>query len=102
MNRLIEILLGLDRGFLSREGELGVQFNPRWPLQDVVGATTWNVLLVLLAAWLAVYVDRREGRSQRVRVLLGTVRGVVLLLAIVMLNRPVVTLVQTRVEPSVL
>lgn len=102
MNRLIEILFGLERGFLNREGELGVQFNPRWPGQDVVGASVWNVALVLLAGWLVYYVYKREGRSQRVRVTLGIVRGIVLLLAIVMLNRPVVTLVQTRVEPSVL
>lgn len=102
MNRLLEILLGLDRGFLDREGELGVQFNPRWPLQDVVGASLWNAALVVLAATLVWYVYRREGRSQKVRVTLGLIRGVVLLLAIAMLNRPVVTLVQTRVEPSVL
>lgn len=101
MNRFLEILLGLDSGFLSREGELGVQFNPRWPLQDLIGASIWNVALVVLSAWLVYYVYAREGRTQRVRVLLGTVRGIVLLLAIAMLNRPVVTLVQTRIEPSI-
>ena len=30
------------RGFLSREGELSVQFNPQWPWQRVVGAALWN------------------------------------------------------------
>jgi uncharacterized membrane protein len=102
VNRFWEILLGLDRGFLDREGELGVQFNPRWPLQDIVGASLWNTALILLAAAMVWYVYRREGRSRNVRVTLGVIRGVVLLLAIALLNRPVVTLVQTRVEPSVL
>jgi uncharacterized membrane protein len=102
LNRFWEILLGLDRGFLDREGELGVQFNPRWPLQDILGASLWNAALILLAAAMVWYVYRREGRSRNVRVTLGVIRGVVLLLAIALLNRPVVTLVQTRVEPSVL
>jgi len=32
-NRLIEFLLGLDKGFLNKEGELTLQWNPRWPGQ---------------------------------------------------------------------
>lgn len=34
MNRLWEILFGLDKGFLSRPGELHPQFNPKWPGQE--------------------------------------------------------------------
>lgn len=102
MNRLIEIILGLDKGFLSREGEFSIGFNPRWPLQDVLGAATWNALLLIIAVAVVVYVYRREARSRTARILLGGIRLALLLFVIAMLNRPVVTLRQSRVEPSVL
>lgn len=102
MNRLIELLLGLDRGFLSREGEFSLSFNPRWPGAEVVGNPTWNVLLLTLIVALVVWVYRREGRPTRVRVVLGVIRGAVLGFTLLLLNRPVLTLTQTRTEPSVL
>src|SRR4051812_28688072 len=102
MQRLWEILLGLDRGFLSRQGEFHVNFNPHWPGQAVVGAGLWNFVLVLLAAALVVYVYRREGRSRPVRITLGVIRGVLLAFLIALLNRPVLTLGQSRTEASVL
>jgi uncharacterized membrane protein len=102
MHRLLEILLGLHHGFLSREGELSIQFNPQWPGQSVVGAGLWNFVLAALAALLVVYVYRRDGRSRAVRISLGLLRGALLLLVILLLNRPVITLGQSRTEPSVL
>src|SRR3954469_15290364 len=102
MQRLLEILLGLDHGFLSRPGEFSVSFNPHWPWQSVVGAVTWNVLLAGLAAALVFYVCRREGRSRPVRITLGIIRGLLLAFVVALLNRPVVTLGQSRTEPSVL
>ncbi len=102
MQRFIEIILGLDKGFLNRPGELTVQFNPRWPLQDLVGASTWNFILGVLAALLVVYVYRREGRSRSARVILGVIRASLLAFVIAMLNRPVLNLSQSRTEPSVL
>src|SRR3954469_5162060 len=102
MQRFIEIILGLDKGFLSRPGELQVQFNPRWPLQDKVGAATWNFILGLLAALLVIYVYRREGRARSARVVLGLIRAALLAFVIAMLNRPVLNLSQSRTEPSVL
>ncbi len=102
MNRILEILLGLERGFLSRDGELSLQFNPSWPMQDVIGAWMWNLVLIGLAVWLVVHVYRREGRARPVRIVLGVVRLALLLLVIGLLNRPVLTLGQSRVEPSVL
>src|SRR3954463_16142560 len=102
MQRLLEILLGLDRGFLSRQGEFSVNFNPHWPGQAVVGAGLWNFVLVLLALGLVVYVYRREGRSRPVRITLGVIRGVLLAFLIALLNRPVLTLGQSRTEASVL
>src|SRR3954462_1364680 len=102
MQRFIEIILGLDKGFLSRPGELQVQFNPRWPLQDLVGAATWNFILGLLAAGLVVYVYRREGGSRSARVILGLIRASLLAFVIAMLNRPILNLSQSRTEPSVL
>jgi hypothetical protein len=49
-----------------------------------------------------VWVYRREGRPTRVRVALGVIRGAVLGFTLLLLNRPVLTLTQTRTEPSVL
>ena len=102
MQRLIEIILGLDPGFLSREGDFTVRFNPNWPWQGVIGAGAWNFLLIALAVALVVYVYRHEGRSRPARVVLGVMRGLVLALVIALLNRPVLTLGQSRTEPSVL
>ncbi len=56
MQRLIEIIFGLQPGFLSREGEFTLQFHPQWPLQETVGAGAWNFVLALLAVALVVYV----------------------------------------------
>ncbi len=102
MQRLLEILLGLEKGFLSRQGDLTLQFNPHWPGQQWVGAVSWNILLVVLGMALVVYVYRREGRSRGVRIGLGIVRVLIIALLLVLLNRPVLTLGQSRTEPSVL
>lgn len=102
MQRLLEILLGLERGFLSREGDLSVGFNPTWPWQDVVGAGVWNVALVAGGLALVLWVYRREARGRGVRIALGCLRALLVLLVIGLLNRPVVTLGQSRTEPSVL
>ncbi len=102
MQRLLEILLGLERGFLSKQGEFTLSFNPSWPGQEFVGALLWNVVLAAAAAALVVYVYRREGRSRNVRITLGVVRAAILALVIALLNRPVLTLGQSRTEPSVL
>jgi uncharacterized membrane protein len=102
MNRFFEIIFGLERGFLSREGELSLQFNPHWPGQEYVGAVSWNIVLAILAALLLWYVYRREGRTKPVRIALGVMRGLLLAFLLVLLNRPVLTLGQSRTEPSVL
>ena len=101
MQRLLEIILGLEKGFLSQEGEFGLQFNPQWPAQAVVGAGVWNVVLIGLVVALVVYVYRREGHSRGARISLAVMRTALLALVIAMLNRPVVTLSQSRTEPSV-
>ena len=102
MNRLLEILLGLERGFLSRPGEFKLQFNSSWPWAETLGNATWNVVLILAAVLLVVYVYRREAKRTWIRVVLGALRLALLLLVIALLNRPVITLTQSRVEPSVL
>src|SRR5688572_24682360 len=102
MQRFWEYIFGLENGFLSRDGEFFVQFNPKWPWQEYVGAGAWNFLLVLLAVFVVVLVYRREGRSRPVRLVLGGIRLALLLFVIALLNRPVVTLSQSRTEPSVL
>jgi len=102
MHRLWEIILGLEKGFLGKEGEFSVQFNPQWPGQASVGAGVWNFMLGLLAVLLVVYVYRREGRSKRARVALAALRIALLAFVLVLLNRPVLTLSQEHHEPSVL
>jgi uncharacterized membrane protein len=102
MHRFLEILLGLQRGFLSRSGDLSLQFHPRWPGQALVGAGIWNFLLAAIALLLVVYVYRRDGRSRPLRLALGALRAGLLALVLLLLNRPVLTLAQSRTEPSVL
>src|SRR5436309_7819214 len=102
MQRFLEIILGLDRGFLSRQGEFSIHFNPHWPGQAVVGAGVWNFLLIVAAVLLVIYVYRREGRTRPVRVTLGIIRALLLAFVIALLNRPVLTLGQSRSEASVL
>ncbi|HXE54573.1 MAG TPA: hypothetical protein VN541_16240, partial [Tepidisphaeraceae bacterium] len=99
MKRLFEILFGLDKGFLSREGAKAISFNPVWPGHN---AAIWNVLLALLAIALVVYVYRRDGRSKSARILLGAIRLLLVAFVLILLNRPVLTNVNTRTEPSVL
>src|ERR1039457_5163746 len=86
MHRLLEILLGLQRGFLTRDGELSIQFNPQWPAQQIVGAAAWNLLLIALATMLVIYVYRRDGRSRPLRITLGIIRGGLLALVLLLLN----------------
>jgi uncharacterized membrane protein len=102
MQRLLELLLGLDKGFLGREGDFAVRFAPQWPGQQSIGAGTWNFLLALAALLLVIYIYRREGRSRRSRITLAALRGLLLAFVLILLNRPILTLGQSRVEPSVL
>jgi uncharacterized membrane protein len=102
MHHLLEILLGLHHGFLSREGEFGVSFNPQWPWQDVIGAGLWNFVLGGVALAIVIEAYRRDGRSRWPRILLGSLRALLFALVIVLLNRPVLTLGQSRTEPSML
>ena len=36
MKRLLEWIFGLDSGFLNQEGDLSIQFHPRWPGQHAL------------------------------------------------------------------
>ena len=98
---ILERLLGLDPGFLSREGEFGIDFNPQWPGGDALTGY-WNVALGALALAWVIYVYRRDGRSRPVRLSLGVLRGLLVAFVLFLLNNPVLTLGQSRVEPSVL
>jgi uncharacterized membrane protein len=102
MQRILEIILGLEKGFLSKEGEFSLSFNPSWPFQQYIGAGVWNFVLIVGAAALIFYVYKREARSRNVRVSLGVIRAALLAMVIALLNRPVLTLGQSRTEPSIL
>ena len=98
---ILERLLGLDPGFLGRHGEFGIDFNPRWPGPDAL-TPYWNVALgLLMVAWV-VWVYTHDGRTRAVRITLGTIRGLLLAFVLFLLNNPVLTLGQSRTEPSVL
>jgi uncharacterized membrane protein len=97
-----ELLLGLPRGFLHQQGEWSLQFNPAWPGQAFIGAPLWNVVLTTLAALLVVYVYTHDGRSRALRIVLGILRGMLFGFILLLLNRPILTLGQSRTEPSVL
>src|SRR3954469_9498003 len=97
---ILERVLGLDKGFLSRDGELGIDFNPHWPGPPSL-TPYWNILLGLAAVLWVVYVYRRDGRSRPVRVTLGVIRGLLLAFVLFLLNNPVLPLGQSRTEPSV-
>jgi uncharacterized membrane protein len=114
MKRFLEWVFGLDRGFLNQEGDLSIQFHPRWPGQEgldlffsklgfgAIGATVWNLALAFLAVCLVVYVYRREGRGRGARISLAAIRLCILAFLIALLNMPVFTIGQSRTEPSVL
>ena len=102
MMRLLEWLLGLDAGFLRRAGDLSISFAPRWPFPNQVGAFTWNVILLAACAAIVFFTYRREARTLAARRWLGGLRSALLLLIVALLNRPQLTLTQSRVEPSVL
>lgn len=102
MQRLIEFMLGLDRDVLGQQGEYSLTFDPVWPLQEYLPAAIWNTLLaiaILFSIW-AIY--RREAGSRRLRIFAGVLRVTLLLLVLAILNRPMLSLTQTREERSVL
>jgi uncharacterized membrane protein len=102
LNRILEIILGLERGFLNRQGDFSLQFNPPWPGMEILGATFWNLVLIgASVAWVWI-IYKREAQQRRARLILSTLRLALLLLVIGLLNRPVITLTQPRIEPSVL
>src|SRR5436189_1860482 len=60
MHRLWEFLLGLDNGFLGRDGELHWHFSPAWPKSALIQAGALNWLLAILAAGGFVLLLRRR------------------------------------------
>ncbi len=63
---ILERLLGLDRGFLSGEGELHLRFDPHWPGPLVGGAgSTLNWLMALIVVALLIVLIRKKQRPSR-------------------------------------
>jgi uncharacterized membrane protein len=65
------------------------------------GTAAWNITLTAAAAFIVIYVYRRDGRSRFARAALGTLRIALIALIILVLNNPVLTRIKTLVEPSV-
>ncbi len=99
--RILELLLGLDDGFLAREGSFTVTFRPRWPLQEALGAASWNILLLTAGVLLVYWAYRRDSRFKAWRIGLGSLRVLTILSLLVLLNRPTLSLRKVRVEPGV-
>ena len=102
MYRLLEMILGLQRDVLAQQGEYALTFDPVWPGQAHVPAALWNMALVAIVLAWVVAVYRREGATRRFRVFAGALRLALLLVLLVILNRPMLSLTQARTEPSVL
>jgi uncharacterized membrane protein len=102
LHHFAELLLGVPRDFLDKQGALSIRFNPVWPGQAVLGAAVWNLMLAGLGLMLVIFVYREDGRPRRWRICLGLLRAMLLAMVLVLLNRPVLSLAQSRIEPSVL
>ena len=102
MQRLIELFLGLPRDVLAQRGEFSLTFDPIWPFAAWIPAVVWNAVLAAAILGLILYVYRRENASRRFRIISGCLRIVLLALLLAVLNRPMISLTQTRTEPSVL
>jgi uncharacterized membrane protein len=98
----VDRLLGIPAGISGQRGDWSLRFNPAWPAPQIVGAAIWNLVVAAVAISVIVYVYRRETASQSRRLFLGINRSLLILFVIALLNRPVLTLTQSRVEPSVL
>lgn len=103
--------LGLKNEFLDQKGELNIEFHPHWPGQDYLdklfnqqgwGPTLWNMALGVLGFLLVLYVYRREGRSRVARIVLGTLRALLIAFVIALLNRPMLVRNGEEKHPSVL
>ncbi|MDB5293945.1 MAG: von Willebrand factor type domain protein, partial [Phycisphaerales bacterium] len=82
---LLELLLGLDKGFFSADGDLKVQFDPHWPGPLIGGAGSWpNYAFGLAAIGLLVVLFRksRNPELERVRKLLAVACTVVIVAAL--------------------
>lgn len=102
MQRLWEIILGLNKGFLAGEGRFSLRFHPSFPGQEWVGAGLYNVLLIAASIALVVYVYRQAGGARSWRWAAAGLRLMLFLLLIAALNQPVIHLQQNREQPSVL
>lgn len=102
MLRVIELILGLPRDVLSQQGEFSLAFDPAWPFQQVLSATLWNLLLSALICGGIWAIYRRESGTLRFRIFTASLRLTLLLLVLLILNRPMLSITQARPEPSVL
>jgi len=64
MQRFWELILGLEKGFLSREGDFTLQFNPQWPGKPWIDAGALNWVLGVMALVAIFVLLRLAARSQ--------------------------------------
>ena len=98
MRKLLELLLGIDPAPWADGGDWHVRF-----LAFPKGGAALALLVALpLAAWGVLYLYRREGRSLAlpVRVMLGTLRMIVLVGVLAMLLEPVLVFTKQEFVPS--
>jgi uncharacterized membrane protein len=66
------------------------------------GPIAFNLVLGAVALFLVVWVYSRDGRSNTLRIGLGVMRTLLFALILFLLNKPVLTVMQSQTEPSVL
>src|SRR5215213_3325131 len=98
MRRFFEILLGIDRAPWAEGGDWHVQFLS-FPKH---GGAVLLLAAIPLAAWGVLYLYRREGRNLPlpIRVMLATLRMVVLVGVLAMLLEPVLVFTKQEFVPS--
>lgn len=100
MQWLLDILFGSDPTPLPAGATATTEFNPPdW--MRALNPSLVNLVLVGLAVALVAWTYGRDGRGRGPRIALGVLRVLLLGYVILMINRPVRKVSETRVEPSV-
>ena len=100
MQRLLEILFGAERQNIPDGATVATDFNPPEWMQSA-GPALVNTVLVILAVGLVAWAYSRDGRSRWPRLGLGVLRVLLIGFVLLLINRPVLKVTETRTEPSV-
>jgi hypothetical protein len=100
MQRLLELLFGAERQNLPDGATVATDFNPPDWMQSA-GPALVNVALAAVAIAVVAWAYSRDGRSRGPRLGLGLLRLLLIGFVLLLINRPVLKITETRTEPSV-